>query len=509
MNVQQLKAELDAKFDIICFYDLADAVGNHGEIFKIFKKYYRAEYQPHQRLVFYTSDKPSQLVFDHLQRAATKIDISNSFVLLCGPYNIEFAIATANAKYGNDDFTMSWYPCRLAPTKNINSDKIYPFDTFCTLPFGFLTVTGPDHSASPCCKYKKFIGSFDNDVFFNEQMTELRHDIKNSRRHKDCSVCWHAEDVGQTSMRQHFINKYIDQCDQEWVDDPRIRDLTISPNTLCNFDCRICAPEVSSKIAVEELKFSTDPYEQQQLKKMTDWSLSDQYHHTANKILHLSSDLDYLHIMGGEPFLWQDLDYLLDNLINKDLAKNIQIEFNTNGSIYPDRLIDKLLKFKSVLILISIDDINERFEIQRGGRWNQVSRNIQTFKNLKSPTFDVKIAPTVNIQNLLYLDKLVDFCGILDLEIVWWFLESPQYLSIDFITTAAKNIAYQKYINHPEPELQAIAQRVNQSQPINDNLFLTYMKKLDQRRGQDSSVVLEEIFNAMSSSDVSSVSKQL
>ena len=167
------------------------------------------------------------------------------------------------------------------------------------------------------------------------------------------------------------------------------------------------------------------------------------------------------------------------------------------------------MKFKSVLILISIDDINERFEIQRGGRWNQVSRNIQTFKNLKSPTFDVKIAPTVNIQNLLYLDQLVDFCENLDLEIVWCFLESPQYLSIDFITTAAKNIAYQKYINHPEPELQAIAQRVNQFQPINDNLFLTYMKKLDQRRGQDSSVVLEEIFNAMSSLDVSSVSKQL
>ena len=104
---------------------------------------------------------------------------------------------------------------------------------------------------------------------------------------------------------------------------------------------------------------------------------------------------------------------------------------------------------------------------------------------------------------------MVNFCDNLDLEIVWCFLESPQHLSIDFITTAAKKIAYQKYINHPEPQLQAIAQRVNQSKPINDNLFLAYMKKIDQRRGQDSSVVLEEIFNAMSSLDVSSISEQL
>jgi molybdenum cofactor biosynthesis enzyme MoaA len=509
MNVQHLEAELDSKFDIVCFYDLADVMITHGEIFKIFKKYYQAEYQPNERLVFYTSDDPSQLVFDHLQRAATKIDISNSFIILCSPYNIEFAIKTANAKYGNDNFTMTWYPCTLTPTKNINSDKIYPFDTFCPLPFGSLTIAGPAQAAMPCCKYKKFIGPFDNNTFFNEQMTELRNDIKNNRRHKDCSVCWHAEDVGQTSMRQHFINKYIDQCDQEWVDDPRIRDLTIKPNTLCNFDCRICSPEASSKIAVEELKFSTDPYEQQKLKKMTNWALSDQYHHTAYKILHLSSDLTYLHILGGEPFLWRDLDYLLDKLICLDLAKNIQIEFNTNCSIYPKKIITKLLKFKSVEILISIDDINERFEIQRGGSWNQVSRNIQAFKNLKSPTFKVKVAPTVNIQNLLYLDQLVNFCDNLDLEIVWWFLESPQYLSIDFITTAAKKIAYQKYINHSEPQLQAIAQRVHQSRPINDNLFLTYMKKIDQRRGQDSSVVLKEIFNAMSSLDVSSISEQL
>ena len=293
---------------------------------------------------------------------------------------------------------MTWYPCTLTPTKNLNSDKIYPFDTFCPLPFGSLTINGPEQTAMPCCKYKKFIGPFDNNVFFNEQMTELRNDIKNNRRHKDCSVCWHAEDVGQTSLRQHFINKYIDQCDQEWVDTPRIRDLTITPNTLCNFDCRICSPGSSSKIAVEELKFSTDPYEQQKLKKMTDWASSDRYHHTANKILHVSSDLTYLHILGGEPFLWQDLDYLLDKLIDIDLAKNIQIEFNTNGSIYPKKIITKLLKFQSVEILISIDDINERFEIQRGGRWNHVLRNIQAFKKLKSPTFKVKVAPTVNIQ---------------------------------------------------------------------------------------------------------------
>lgn len=498
MNVEELKAEVNLKFDVLCFYDLADVMTSHGEIFKIFNRHYCCEYQPDQRLVFYTSSNPSQLVLNHLQRAATKIDISNYFIIICSPHDITLKLSAANNKYGNDNVDIQYYFCSLDQTNVVNVDKIYPFDTFCPAPFGMLAVSSTNLVA-PCCKYQEITGSFNLDSLHNEKIIQLRADIKNGQRHKNCKICWDVEDQGGHSLRQHFINKHMELCDRAWIDNVGLRDLTISPGNLCNFKCRICKPTASSSIAVEELKFSDDIERSQNLKIILKKYSGNNNQLTADKILQTSSLLTNLHILGGEPFLWQDLDYLLSNLIDIGVAKNIEIEFNTNGSKFPTDVVDNLLKFKSVEILISIDDIEQRFELQRGGTWSQVLKNIQSFNKLRSPTFKVKIAPTVNIQNLLYLDQLVNFCSSLDLEIVWWYLETPEFFSINNTTQTTKNLAYKKYAEHPNAELRAIANRVLQSAPVNGKLFLDYMKKLDQRRGQNSSTVLKEIFDAMSS----------
>jgi molybdenum cofactor biosynthesis enzyme MoaA len=369
------------------------------------------------------------------------------------------------------------------------------------VPFGILSVN-PSNFANPCCKYQGKSESLANhtiiDVFAGQSMNQLRDDIKHGRKHKNCKICWDVEERGGTSLRKHFINKYIQQCDQEWIDDPKIRDLTISPSNLCNFKCRICSPRNSSKIAVEELKFSSDTIEKQKLKKII--NISNRKNSLAlNQILQVASNLNFLHILGGEPFMWQDLDSLVDQLIDTGQAENMQIEFNTNGSQFPDHIISKLLKFKSVEILISIDDIEDRFEIQRGGQWSEILKNISAFNSLRSPSFIVKFAVTVNIQNILYLDQLVDFCNNYNLEIVWWFLETPQSLCIDFVNGATKDLVFKKYIDHPNSELQSIAKRMHLTPATAGDQFLNYVKKLDERRMQDSSLILKEIIDAMSS----------
>lgn len=500
MDAASLQCELATKFDIVCFYDLADAMVSHGAIFKIFKLHFQNEFRHNQRLIFYSQFEPSQLVLDHLQRAAASINISNFFIIICGPHNIQSQLTSANQKYGSDSDSITWYQCALLGTQPINSDCIYSFETFCAVPFGVLT-TNSTSSILPCCKYTEVIGSVENttlaNAFSSKQMNQLRDDIRHGRRHQACKSCWDVEDSGNVSMRKHFINKYGNQCDQEWVDQPRVRDLTISPSSLCNFKCRICGPWASSKIAAEELTFTTDPEKQLHLKTI----IKDSTRQNApilDQIYEIAADLRSLHIMGGEPFLWPDLDTLLDRLLAADLAKDIQIEFNTNGSVFSKHTIDRLLQFKSVEILLSIDDVGDRFELQRGGSWAQVLQNILSFKQLKSSTFAVKIINTVNIQNLLYLDQFVDFCDSNDLEIVWWFLENPSCLSIDFVTAATKDAVYKKYINHTNSELQAIAKRIVTNAAVNGDTFLNYMHMLDQRRGQNSSTVLKEIFDTMS-----------
>lgn len=495
MNIQTLKTNLEEKFDVLGFYDLADAMFQHGSIFKIFKNHYQEVYAPNQRIVFYTSQQPSQLVLDHLQRAATKIDISNWFITVCCSYDINDQLDEANKKYGNDVYTINWYSCVLTETKIINSNNIYPFEYFCVVPFGVISIDSIGN-ATPCCKYKEDVGVFNNTFDFNQSMSNIRNDIKDKIPHKNCSTCWNAEHLGQTSLREHLNTKYLDICDEEWVDYPNIQDLTISTGNVCNFACRICDAYGSSKIAVEQLKFTNDIKEKQKLKKLVKLSKNNDY--SIVDAITTTPNLTNIHLLGGEPLLWKSLEELIDKLVSAGLSKNIQIEFSTNGSIFPDNIIKKLLEFKSVEILLSIDDIEKRFELQRGGEWDVVLNNILKFKNLKSTSFSVKIVPTVNIQNLLYLDQLAKFCSNNDLEIVWWFLEEPAYLSIDRVTRATKDAVFKKYINHPNTHLQQIAKRMYKTDSVNGNLFLNYMNELDKRRNQDSSEILKEIFNLMS-----------
>jgi radical SAM protein with 4Fe4S-binding SPASM domain len=499
MNSLKLKSSLEQKFELVCFYDLATVLTHHKTIFNVFKQHHSLKYKPNQRLIFYSEYLPSQLILNHIQRAATKIDISNFFIVICTPHNITEQLVFANKKYGNDTFPINWISCSIKNTNLLKDDAIFSFDSVCALPFGMITVHA-DQTVYPCCKYPLALGSIRHsnliDLFNSSQMQQLRDDIKQGVRHKQCKVCWNAEDQGNSSLRTHFINKYGNNCDQEWFDDYKIRDLTVSPTNLCNFKCRICSPNFSSSIAVEELKFSTDPIQIQQLKT----KISTTEEKTASfykQIYKIISDLNFLHILGGEPFKWHELDQLLNQIIINGNSENIQLEFNTNGSIFPKKLISKFLKFKLVEILVSIDDIGDRFVLQRGSDWNQILNNLLQFKNVKSTNIDVKIATSVNIQNVLYLDQLVNFCEFHDFEIVWNFVDSPDYLCIDFVTQTVKDIVHKKYADHSNLELQGISKRIMSTPPASGKTFIEYMTKLDHRRGQDSSIILKEIFNAM------------
>ena len=130
--------------------------------------------------------------------------------------------------------------------------------------------------------------------------------------------------------------------------------------------------------------------------------------------------------------------------------------------------------------------------------WVDIYKNLELFKNLKSSTVDVKAAITVNIQNVLYLDQLVEFFQNLNFGIVWWYLEDPEYLSIHNTTKKVKNLIYQKYHAHADPELRSIATGVQSSSPVSGKEFLEYTLKLDGRRGQNFKLYHSEIFNAMS-----------
>ena len=121
------------------------------------------------------------------------------------------------------------------------------------------------------------------------------------------------------------------------------------------------------------------------------------------------------------------------------------------------------------------------------------------FNSIQTSAITVKVIPTVNIQNVLYLDQLMNFLNQFEFGVVWWYLEYPTYLSIDNIPDRVKKLIHEKYHNHAQSELQSIAQRVLTSAPVSGQEFLQYINKLDGRRKQNFEFAHKEIFDAISS----------
>lgn len=496
-----VKKESFLKYNIIYYSDIADILTSHKKIFKVFEKCRKDVFEPNDRIILYSSELLDQTVLDHIQRAAAKIDISNFFILIYNNQDISEKLKLSNKKYGYDNTKIQNEIINFSETKKISSEKIFNFDTMCPFPFSMASID-QKNDMRPCCKFNGSVGNLDEhdflSLFFGDKFNLIREKMKNGIQPIECKTCWDNERAGTTSFRQLGLLKYEKLLDNEWLDSIKVRDLTISPSNICNFKCRICNYHSSSAIASEKIKNSASEKEINEVKNILKKYSSDNRKNKIFEALEKTSySIEFLHILGGEPFMYPHLEKSLDILIKNNHAKNITLEFNSNGSIFPEHLIHKFNEFKSVEILLSIDDIGERFEIQRGGSWEKIVDNIKKFNTIKSDRLTVKAAITVNIQNLIYLDKIYDFFRNIGIDLLWWYLENPYYYCIDNINEKTQNKIIEKYSQHPEKELRNIAERVKSNNPVQNKKFLEECKRYDIIRNQNFSFYHKEIIDLM------------
>jgi len=501
MMIANLKSQLSQQSNVICFEDLANLKQKHRAIFDLFKLHRKDIFEDNDRLVLYSAYEPEQDFLDHIQRAAARIDISNFFILIVCPFDITEKLYNSNQKFGYDSSVIQSMIYKLEKTVISPITNFHQIDSICPFPFGHVDVQS-NGEVTPCCKFQGKLGTLQDaslsDIFDGDFAKSIRSRMMSGQKIKECSTCWHNETAGTTSFRQLALHKLGDILDQEWLDDPKIRDINWSPNSICNFTCRICNFRSSTSIATEEIKFTKDP-DFKQLVKASIKETNDvmQIKGVIQNIAQLK-DLEYLHILGGEPLLWPQLRELVDRFTENKLAQNMTFEINTNCSVYPSEQIAFIIqKFKHVEILLSVDNLDTRFEIERGGKWKDILENIKKFANLQSSTVTVKLVTTINLQNILNLDDIIDFANTLGIEVLWWYLERPKFLCIDNATEHTKHLVFSKYSTHPEPELRKIAHRVLTSVGSDGSEFLEYCNKIDQRRGQIFSNSHREIYESM------------
>lgn len=491
ISIKKLKEILSEQYVLKCFIDLAHLSVSPTAAYKHFQSCHQQEFDNTDRLIFYTTDVISDKLLRHLYQATSLIDISNCFILICSPHDIHKQV-TAVAQTSSADSTLfQTLKIELEETDKLQDNFFVP-DTLCPLPWQHLEVSAQGE-IRPCCVSSQDIGNVNNislnNAFYNDKMSTLRQNFLDGKRPSGCKHCWDTEDRELISNRKYHVGLLKKQLLTVDLDLPTIKSLDIKPGNTCNFKCRICGPLASSLFAEELKKFSSISI------KTKNWAESESK--TIDEIIELFPTLTNIDMYGGEPFLIKPLLRLAEQAVNQGYAKNMRLHYNSNGSVYPEKFVEYWKKFKHVDIHFSIDNIGTRFELERGGSWNQVDSNINQLIDLKLPNVKISIMPAINIMNIFYIDELLQWASELSLTVNPLYVTDPIGFDLKHLTADAKNLIINKFQNHPWPEMKNILNYIKSAPDSDGQEFTKLCKHFDHLRNQNFAHSHPEVAKAM------------
>lgn len=240
-------------------------------------------------------------------------------------------------------------------------------------------------------------------------------DLKTAQPPQACHQCVNKEKQGIASWRQEFNRRNKNLQGLQFVD--------IRNSNLCNLKCRYCGPHFSSQWASE-------------------LSLSNAVNRTpidSYSDLLFTESLHWMYFTGGEPLILSDHWAILDQLIEKNLAKNISLLYSTNLTTirYKDKDIFSIWeKFKSVTVMVSIDAVGRPLECIRSGvDWAQLEQNIDKLLNLAKNyrSIKVRLSPVISVLNIWFIDEFYNWATAKKLAVDLNVLSGPDYLCLNVI----------------------------------------------------------------------------
>ena len=391
-----------------------------------------------------------------------------------------------------------------------------PHDKFCVLPWISLE-TSPIGTVRPCClaeeeivddngnKFDLNTASFVN-IQNSQYMQNLRQDFLNAQQPSACRKCWREERAGRTSKRMHTLDRLKHMLpDQTWTADAKpLMFLDLKLGNICNLKCRICGSWSSSQFAVEELA-NLGPNEDRrtnhhyQMLKQGAWPRENPTF--WREIDQVVDQIRYIEFTGGEPFMIQEHFDMLQGLVDRGIAHNIEIHYNTNGTQYPKDADEIWKHFKLVEIAFSIDDVGERFEYQRTNAvWKEVCRNIGWFRTLREHYSNIRlqVCSTVNVFNVMYLEELAQWIDQQAFDFVYWnMMHEAYYFSISTLPNNAKlaiatQLQQAVVDDRTRQEFAQIIDFMNRGVSLDGNILRMRIADLDRKRQQNLALVEPE-----------------
>ena len=332
---------------------------------------------------------------------------------------------------------------------------------FCILPWIHMHIW-PNGSVYPCCMSdtSQSLGNINDmpidEVINSEEFKTLRKQMLNGEKPDMCTRCFELEDTADTwTLRKSSLETFKDYInlaelthEDGTIDDFKMRYMDIRFSNLCNFKCRTCGPELSSKWYEDQIKMFPG-YERP---KFIDVNSADDFMGTLQS--HLDT-VEEVYFAGGEvlitPQHYEVLDYWLEN--NRD---DVRLRYTTNFSNLRHKqksMFDYWKLFKDVRVAASLDTFGSRAEYSRSGTdWNLIVANRKEMIE-KCPDTYFEITPTISVFSVY---KLFEFHktwveeGLLDINNIRInILTHPRYFSITILPKELKDeiaTIYSEYV---------------------------------------------------------------
>lgn len=351
-------------------------------------------------------------------------------------------------------------------------------DIFCAIPWHASHLYW-DGSYGACCEERsKPIGQIRNikdhnliEWYNSNEMRNFRQRILGDTKLPECQSCYNYEIHGHESKRIRenfkvgiFTKQAFDKSFQQsaWFDkfsssaergetDCMPRDIHIDFGNQCNLACKMCNPDASSRIA-QQYKVWQIPFD-----KKPNWSESLEAYQKLLANIKSIKNLHRIHIMGGEPTInkrfYKFLDWLIANNYN-----NVSLSFVSNGTKLNTKIIEKLLKFRSVDIEISLESIyDNNHYIRQGSKTTQTIENILQILKFRSSTINLVLRSVPQLLNVNNYHKYIEFAFANKLSIQSIPLIAPNYLAINVLPKKIRTNFISNYQNLKTKILKDVA----------------------------------------------------
>ena len=307
---------------------------------------------------------------------------------------------------------------------------------------------------APCCEFSGEVGNLSNgtiqDAWNSDKLQEVRRRFAKGQKVKECWKCYDREAHEGNSMRiemnENFSSwrEHLEECgDILSAAPPHPVALDLRISNICNFKCRNCHHQASSKWYSDSKELGLKVGTTAEIRSFS--SVDD-------LITQLGMGLDCLeeiYFAGGEPLLQEEHYALLQLLCDRNLT-HVRLRYNSNLSLTRFRgqsIFNFWERFPSLQVEASVDAAGERGAFLRSGfDWQVFVSNVNELKR-KCPKAEVRFGVTVSSVNIQSLPELLqslhDACDATPEQLRFHSLQTPRHYRTQILPFVLKRRAAQ------------------------------------------------------------------